>query len=649
MIGKSHREKMKRSYNGRILHVNLTSGELNVETPGESFYRKYVGGSAMGLAYLLKEMPAGADALGADNVSAVMASVLTGVPISGQSRLTVTAKSPLTGCIGDSQCGGFFPAKLKGAGFDGIVIKGRADRPAYLSIGEGEAELRDASHLWGRTTEEVEETIKRELEEKRTEILQIGPAGERSVRFAAILGRSRHANGRTGMGAVWGAKNLKAIAARGRAKPHVADRQRLKELARWGARNFPSSNVSSLGTNGTAETIGANNAWGGLPAYNFNSGVFEGWKRIDGPTLYEGLLKGAAKKRQDREGRGTCYGCVVRCKRVVEIADGPFRVDPVFGGPEYETIATFGSYCGIDDLAAICRANAVCNRQGMDTISCGATISWAMEAFEEGKLTLEDTGGIDLRYGNAAAMVEMVSLIAAREGFGDVLAEGSFRAARRIGRGTDRYLICCKRQEMPAHMPQVKPSLSVIYAANPFGADHQSSEHDPAYAAYAERMAQIGLTKPQKEPVLNDEIVAFCQKTQHIYSFMDSANVCHFVYGPAWQLYDVEKLLEVLRAVTGWDMTMEELMRIGERRLNMLRAFNAREGIGRDRDTLPEKMFAKGLAGGVSDGFKVDADLWRASMDRYYRLCGWDRETGYPSRAKLDELDIGWVSEGFPP
>ena len=275
---------MPHGYNGKVLHVNLTAGELTVEEPEEKFYRKYIGGSAMGLYYLLKEMPAGADPLGPDNILALCLSVMTGTPISGQSRMTAVAKSPLTGGIGDSQCGGFFPAEMKFAGFDGIIIKGKAEKPVYLWIHDGQAELRNASHLWGRITGEVEATLKEELGDDKIEVLQVGPAGEKGVRFAAIINMSNRANGRTGMGAVMGSKNLKAVVVRGTNKPTVADKAALNELARWGAVNFPESDIAGLGKYGTAETTGAQQKAGGLPTYNFNSGVFDDWEAIDGPT-----------------------------------------------------------------------------------------------------------------------------------------------------------------------------------------------------------------------------------------------------------------------------------------------------------------------------------------------------------------------------
>jgi len=372
-------------YNGKILHVDLTTGDLSVEEPGEVFYRKYLGGSALAMHYLFKDMPAGVDPLGPENVLVVALSVLTGAAVSGQSRVTITAKSPLTGAVGDSQGGGFWPAELKFAGFDAIVIKGKSPKPVYLWINEGSFELRDAAHLWGKITGEVETAIRDELGDKRVQVLQVGPAGEKAVRFSAVMNNSNRANGRTGMGAVMGSKKLKAIAVRGKNRPQMADKAKLSELAKWGAANLKDSDIAGLSKYGTSETTGSNNSSGGLPTYNFNSGEFDKWEDIDGTTMFDTILKGAHEGDQLREGRDTCYACTVRCKRVVEITEGAYKVDPYYGGPEYETTSTFGNYCGVSDLAAISLANEICNKYGMDTISCGATIAWAFEAFNEGK------------------------------------------------------------------------------------------------------------------------------------------------------------------------------------------------------------------------------------------------------------------------
>jgi aldehyde:ferredoxin oxidoreductase len=625
---------MAYGYHGKILHADLTRASLEIEEPDEGFYRRYMGGSALGTYYLLKNTPAGADPLGPENTLVLSLSVLTGAPVSGQSRMTATAKSPLTGGIGDAQCGGFWPAECKFAGFDAVVITGKADKPVYLWLHDGEAELRDARHLWGKTTGEVEAQIKEELGDLKVEVAQCGPAGEKGVRFAAIINMSNRANGRTGMGAVMGSKNLKAVAVRGKLRPELADRDGLIEIARWGAGNFESSDVYGLGMFGTAEVVRAQQKAGGLPTRNWSSGVFEGWEAIDGKTMYETILKE----------RDTCYACTVRCKRVVEVTEGPYQVDPHFGGPEYETLATFGSYCGIDNLEAISYANQLCNQYGMDTISCGATIAWAMDCFEKGIINADDTGGITLRFGDADAMVKMTEMIGQREGFGNILAEGSARAAATLGNGAEELVVTVKKQELPAHMPQVKRSLGLIYAVNPFGADHQSSEHDPSYGDYPERMAQLDLMDPQPDRVLNTEKVRYALYTQYLYSCLDSINVCQFVYGPAWHLYGPSQMVDMVRAITGWNVSLWELMKVGERRLNLMRAFNAREGLGRDDEVLPKKL-SQALVGGKSDGVLVTEEEVETAKDTYYAMAGWDVASGTPGRPKLEELGLGWVAD----
>jgi aldehyde:ferredoxin oxidoreductase len=554
--------------------------------------------------------------------------------------MTATAKSPLTDAVGDSQCGGFFPAEMKNAGLDAVVITGQAEKPVYLWVQNGEAELRSAEHLWGKTTGEVEKILKEELGDPRIEILQCGPAGERGVRYAAVITMANRAMGRTGMGAVMGSKNLRAVVVRGDQNPALHDRDALMELSRWGAKHFPESDVYDTGVYGTAAVVRWQDSAGGLPTRNWSSGTFEGHMALDGTTMSDTIL----------QKRDTCYSCVVRCKRVVKVETGPYQVDPLYGGPEYETIATLGSYCGVDNLEAVSYANQLCNMYGMDTISCGATIAWAMDCFEQGLLTKEDTDGIDLHFGNAEAMVTLVEKIAHRAGFGALLAEGSARAAEHIGPAAEDLVVAVKKMEYPAHMPQVKRSLALVYAVNPFGADHESSEHDPSYQNYPERMAALGLTDPQPSDVLNKEKVRYALTTMYFYSAMNTLNLCQFVYGPSWQLYGPDQLLETVRAITGWKASMEEILTIGKRRLNLQRAFNAREGIGRSQDRLPKKM-TRALEGGKTDGVSINpADLEQA-QDWYYHLAGWDPRTGTPTRETLEALELAWVAdllEGAP-
>jgi aldehyde:ferredoxin oxidoreductase len=623
---------MPDGYHGKILHVHLNDLTWEVETPPEEFYRKYMGGSALGMYYVLKNTPANVDPFGPENTLALTLSVVTGVAISGQSRLTATAKSPLTGAIGDSQSGGFFPAEMKFSGFDGIIVYGKAEKPVYLWIKEGQVELRPADHLWGKDTAEVETLIKDDLDDKRIHILQTGIAGENRVRYAALVSMANRTNGRTGLGAVMGSKNLKAIAVRGKMRPTVADKKGLNDLARWGAKNFPDSDVFGMGVYGTAEVTNWQDETGGLPTRNWASGTFEGANALDGKTMSDTILKA----------RDTCYACTVKCKRVVEITEGDYKVDPVHGGPEYETVSTFGSYCGIDNLPAISLANQYCNQYGMDTISCGATIAWAMDCFEQGLLTKEECGGIELRFGDAKAMTEMVKLIAKRQGFGDILAEGSALAAQKLRVGQES-VVAVKGLEMPAHMPEVKRSLGLIYAVNPFGADHQSSEHDPSYEDYPDKMEEIGLVDPQPADNLNQEKVHYALTTQYLYSTLDTLNICQFVFGPSWQLYGSEQLRQLVELVTGWEVSIEELLEVGARRLNMLRAYNAREGIGRAQDKLPPKLFQP-REGGATDGVALDEQELEKAKDMYYQEAGWDNSSGMPTKAKLAELGLEWVA-----
>jgi aldehyde:ferredoxin oxidoreductase len=628
---------MPYGYHGKILHVDLTNSSLKVERPEENFYRKYLGGSALGLYYALKKIPPKADPLGPENTLVLALSVLTGVPISGQSRMTAVAKSPQTGTIGDSQCGGFWPAEMKFAGYDAVVIEGKSPKPVYLWLHDGEAEVRDAEHLWGKETGEVETIIRQELENRRIEVLQCGPAGEKGVRYAALINMCCRANGRTGMGAVMASKNLKAVAVRGKVRPEIADRSKVQELAKWGVNNLEWSPVFGLSLLGTAEVIPFQNETGGFPTQNYNSGVFDDFLAISGQRMNETIVKQ----------RTTCFGCALRCKREVEVTEGPFPVNPRYGAPEYETVSTFGSYCCINDLKAISKANEICNRYGVDTISCGATIAWAMECFEAGILTERDTGGIELNFGNAVAMVKMTEIIAKREGFGDILAEGSARAAEIIGKGSEDFLITIKNKEIPAHMPQVKRSLALIYAVNPFGPDHQSSEHDESYdpeLGYLERLSELGLKDPRPSQTLDKEKVSFAYKTQCFYSLMDSINVCHFVYGPSWQLYGPNQLVELVKAVTGWKVTLDELMTVGERRINMMRVFNSREGIGHDADVIPKKLLTP-LKGGPTEGVAINQDQFQKARESYYDMAGWDKTMGTASRKKLKELGLDWISD----
>ena len=630
---------MPYGFNGKILHVDLTNGQLTVEEPEEAFYRKYLGGSAMGMHYILRDMPKGADPVGPENVLTLMTGVTTGAAISGQSRINANAKSPISGGIGDSQGGGFFPAELKFAGFDGLVIKGKSEKPVYLWIKDGEFELRDAAHLMDKKTGEVDEILKEELGDKKIEILQHGPAAEKGVIFSSLVSMANRNNGRTGMGLVMASKNLKAVVVRGRKKPAIANPAALAALNKTGPKTLPDNpDMPGLAAEGTATVVLFQNTIGSLPTHNYNEGQFQNCEDISGARMVETILKE----------RDTCFACVVRCKRVVEIKEGAYRADPKYGGPEYETLGTFGSYCDISDLAAIAKASQLCNEYGVDTIAAGATIAFAMECFEKGVITKEQTDGLELKFGDPDAMLKALEVMVKGEGeFGKTLGMGSERAAQVWGDGADEFLITVKGAEAPAHMPQAKRSLSLIYAVNPFGADHQSSEHDPYYEEGVadlnlNRLKMIGLGEPQPGYSLTAEKVRFAYLTQVFYSLLDSAELCQFVFGPAWTLYGPAETVEMIRAVSGWNITVEELMAVGERRLNLFRIFNAREGLDRKDDKLPKKFFKQLQGGGPTAGVALTHEEVESAIDEYYKLAGWTNN-GIPTSETMERLDIAWA------
>jgi aldehyde:ferredoxin oxidoreductase len=633
---------MPRGYTGKILHVDLTTGVLEIESPDEDFYRKYMGGSAMGLYYILREVPKGADALGPENVLTLFASVTTGAPISGQSRINANAKSPISGAIGDSQAGGYFPAELKFAGYDGIVIKGRSPKPVYLAILNGETELRDAAHLMGKVTGEVDAILKQEIGDPKIEILQHGPGAENGVLFSSLVNMSTRQNARTGMGLVMASKNLKAIVVRGNRKVELADAKAIVALNRTGPKEIPNNpDMDSLAKYGTAGVVSPQNLYGTLPTRNYAEGQFAEVDAITGEKMAETILK-------ERE---TCYACVVRCKRVVEIKEGPHKVDPYYGGPEYETTSTFGSYCGIDDLAAIAAANQICNEYGVDTIACGATIAFAMDCFERGIISEAQTGGLKLKFGDAEAMLQaLMEIVNNRGPLGSVLSQGSERAARIWGNGADECLITVKGAEAPAHMPHAKRSLGLIYAVNPFGADHQSSEHDwmieegMSTDLYMGRLALMGMPDMLPGLSLGPEKVKFAYLTEVFYSMLDTVELCQFVWGPAWTLYGPQETADFVSAVTGWDVSIEELMSVGRRRLNMMRVFNAREGFDRKQDKLPKKFFNALKGSGPTAGIALTKDEIETALDEYYRLAGWT-PTGVPTEQTLKELGLAWAAE----
>ena len=624
---------MPYGYAGKILRVNLSTSEITVEEPDDLFYRKHMGGWNVIAYYLLKELPPRVDPLGPDNLLIFATGVITGNPVAGAGRSQVGAKSPLTGGFGEADVGGWWGAELTMAGFDAIVITGRAEKPVYLWIKDGVAEIRPAEHLWGRLTADTQAALREELGDDRVRVAQIGPAGERLSLIAAVMHDINRAAGRTGLGAVMGSKNLKAVAVRGTGQKEVADAQALKEIARWYVEHYPDTWALSLQETGTAGGGVPQHKFGGLPTCNFQRGTFEeGWERITGQRMVETI----SKKRD------TCYSCPVRCKYVVEVKGGPYPVAAVYGGPEYETVASLGSNCGVSDLAAIARGNQLCNAYGLDTISCGVTISWAMECFERGLLTTEDTGGIELRFGDAAAMVQMVELMGKREGFGRLLSEGAYRAAKEIGRGTEAFAMHAKGQEIPMHEPRVKYGLGLGYAVSPTGADHIHNFHDRDFENEGglDRLRPFGILETLKFDDLSPAKMRMVVTAIPWHTVCNTLGHCFFVS----LTFDHFKLEELVRAITGWDASLHELLKAGERAYTMARAFNAREGFTAADDKIPARFFEP-FREGPSAGNALPPEEFDRARITFYQMMGWDEHTGVPTGWKLHELGVGWVAD----
>lgn len=621
----------------RILSIDLSDESYRVETLSAEIYQKYPGGSALGMYLMLKKMDPKIDPLSPENLLIFSVSPLTGIPISGQSRMCVTTKSPLTGTAGDSQVGGYIPAHLKGNGYDAVIFQGKAKGPVFVYIDKDKVEFRDAQKMWGKVTGEAEKMIIEDLGETKIESSIIGPAGENQVLFANIMHMRSRANGRNGVGAVMGSKNLKALVVKRQGVMKPADPVGMKTLTLDVKERMAANEVIvDTSLNGSAGVVDFHGSEGFLPTNNWESGVLEDYKKTAGTTITKTILKQ----------RETCFGCAIRCKGVVEV---PGKADPEYGGPEYETCATFGSYCGNTDLGDICEANQLCNMYGIDTISCGAVIAFAMDCYERGLLSKEETDGLELKFGNSSVFAPLIKKIAAREdGIGALLALGSDRAAAIIGKGAEDLTVTCKKQEWPAHMVQMKPNLAVNYAVNNFGADHQSSEHDPTLMAADDSNDWIWANmlerfeKCDAYGVLDDNKSKFALATQKFYSTLDTLCLCQFAWGPSWQLYGPAELVQFCKYGADWDTSIQELQEVGERRINMMRMFNVKLGYTRKDDVLPPKAFLK-IPSGPNQGVGISRGDFEKALDAYYEFAGWDKATGVPTAETLKKLGLEWL------
>ncbi len=621
---------MPYGYTGKILRVDLTVRKVEIEMRDDAFYRTYLGGKAMIAYYLLNELPRGVDAYSPENILVFAAGPLTGAAVSGQGRNGVGAKSPLTDGFGNAEGGGYWGAELKRAGYDGVIVTGCADKPVYVWIHDGSAQIRDASHLWGKTTGETEDALRAELRDHAIRTALIGPAGENRVRFAAIINDRSHAVGRTGLGAVMGSKNLKGIVVRaphGKSQMQIANPVGVQALSKWMGSHLDL--VTGLHTHGTAGILRSLNKAGGLPTYNFRDGHFDASDKISGQTMSAAIL---AKQE-------TCFACAVRCKRVLQVKESEHgSVDPLYGGPEYESLGAFGSSEGIDDLIALAKANELSAAYGFDTISLGVAIAFGMECFEREIISPKDTDGIELRFGNARAMLQMIEKITRREGFGAVLAEGVARAAKMIGCGADasRFAMQVHGQEIPMHEPRLKHGLGVGYAISPTGADHNHNLHDTMYTKENDSIKQLRQLDPLVHPLpandLSADKIRMVVANSNWMHFVDSAVMCMFLP------YSPEQLTELTNAVTGWNMDTREYLRIGERAATVARLFNLREGWNSKGDTLPRRFFEAFKTGPLA-GTALPREQFEAATKEYYRQMGWDAN-GAPTRERLRELGV---------
>ena len=584
----------------KILHVDLTKGTWEVEQPGDDFYRHYGGGRGYIAHYLLKYVPKGADPLGPDNVLVMAPGVVTGAPVPGAGRHSVGAKSPLTGGFGEAEAGGFWGAELKRAGWDAVVVHGASEKPVYLWINQDEVEIRDASHLWGKLTGEAEETIREELDDQFIRVAQIGPAGENMVRYACVGNDLNEVAGRTGLGAVMGSKKLKGIAVRGKTPVELHDKDALKGIAKWVSTTLD-ENHRGFHEFGTGAAMIGKGLEGGLPTLNYRMGNMESVGNVDAVTIRDSGARVAME---------SCYACSVRCKKVVQVEQrkedagttkkgqqiiwdekGRYDVDPMYGGPEYESLASLGPTLGIDDMVAVLKGNEMCNALTLDTISTGATIAWAMECYEKGILTDEDTGGIPLRFSDEATVIKLIDMIARREGIGDLLAEGSARAAEKIGKGSEQFLTTVKGLELAMHDPRHMERMRVSYLLAPTGGDH---------------MAQTG----DKNGLRNQ------------------VGLCHFLQ------YDDEQSRTIINGITGWELSPEDMIQLAHRGLTLARLFNNREGFDRSDDTLPRRF---------SEDLPMHKGLTQTQIDEiveaYYVEQGWDGQ-GAPTEATIEALGL---------
>ena len=621
---------MKGGYCGKILFVELSEGRIEELKPSEETYRKFIGGTGLGVRFLYEKMKPGSDPLGHDNILGFVTGPLTGTSAPGSGRFTVVCKSPLTNAWADSNSGGYWGPELKYAGYDAVFIKGSAQGPVYLHIYEGKAELRDASDLWGRNTRETEEILKKEIGDDKVKVACIGPSGESKSLISGIVNENGRIAARSGVGAVMGSKRLKAVVVRGKDRVRVAHPEKLQEAQKTYFKLFKDSDFQQrLSAHGTGGGLSFLVSIGDSAIKNW---TLHGTEAMPTCTRLDSMNMEPFKLR-----RYGCHSCVVRCGAIVRVEKGEFATEEETHRPEYETLASLGSNCLNDNIEAVIRANEICNLYGVDTIAVGNLVAFAMECYERGLIGKGDTDGLDLSWGNAEAIVSLTEKIARRNGFGALLADGPKAAADRIGRGAEKWAMHVRGQALPYHDPRTSPAQGTGYFADANPGRHMES----AGTQTLEHGGALG-----DDPVLStpafDRYGDYASKGPMLalgaqfFQFYSSAGLCALLL-----LGSTVPAAEYVSAVTGWEMDWSEALRAGKRILTLRQAFNSREGTAPGDFCLPERL-VQPLEVGVSAGQKIDFETMKAS---YFNTMGWDRRNGKPypviwRELGLDELEL---------
>jgi aldehyde:ferredoxin oxidoreductase len=608
----------------KILRVNLTQGTTTIETIPEQWARDFLGGAGLATKFLYEEVPADIDPLGPENKLIFMTGPLTGTASASASRYSVVAKSPLTNIWGQGNSGGSFGPAMKRAGFDGFIFEGVSDDPVYLEVIDGGAKLLPADKLWGKTVPETEDCLK-DVSGRNVTVASIGPGGENCVRFAAIMNDKHRAVGRTGMGAVMGAKKLKAIVCAGKARFGIADPEKFKKTAK---RQIDFLNESMLkvgfeafGTNMVSDMV---NARGGYPTRNWQTGVFDDIESVNSEALTNTVLdKGVS-----------CFACPIACGRGTSIKEGKYA-GKSGEGPEYESANTLGALCGVSDMNAITMANYLCNEYGIDTISTGSTIAFALECYEKGILTKEMTQGIELEFGNADLVIDLVKKIAKRDGIGDLLAEGSRIAARKLGKNANHFAMNVKGMELPAYDPRAAKICGLGYVTANRGGDHITAFIEgptfidsPFVLVDDSKIKDPFVADPKEAKVVVD--------LENALTAFDAIGACKFM----GMLLPASDYTELINYAMGWDMDVDDFRRCGERIYNLARLYNAKAGLDRTHDMLPPRLMKDPLPEGPAKDMVIDKKTLEMMKDAYYEFRGWDMETGNPGQEKLLELGL---------